>query len=133
METLAASLMKISNDIRWLGSGPRCGLGELRLPARQAGSSIMPGKVNPVIPEAASQVAMLVMGHDATIATACAAGSLELNPFLPLVAACLLDMYDGSLRYETREGGGASFVVEMPPARFTRGEPQDWPMGGDAW
>ncbi len=70
------------------------GLGEIRLPARQAGSSIMPGKVNPVIPEAVSQVAMLVMGHDVTIAMACAAGSLELNPFLPLVAACLLESLD---------------------------------------
>jgi aspartate ammonia-lyase len=64
------------------------------LPARQAGSSIMPGEVNPVIPEAVSQVAMLVMSHDATIASACAAGSLELNPFLPLVAACLLESLD---------------------------------------
>ena len=87
----AVSLLKICGDLRLLGSGPEAGLGELRLPPRQAGSSIMPGKVNPVIPEAASQVAMLVMGHDATIAIACAAGSLELNPFLPLVAACLLD------------------------------------------
>jgi aspartate ammonia-lyase len=87
----AVSLLKICGDLRLLGSGPEAGLGELRLPARQAGSSIMPGKVNPVIPEAASQVAMLVMGHDATIASACAAGSLELNPFLPLVAACLLE------------------------------------------
>jgi aspartate ammonia-lyase len=66
-------------------------LGEIKLPPRQAGSSIMPGKVNPVIPEAASQVAMLAFGYDQVIAQACAAGSLELNPFLPLVAACLLD------------------------------------------
>jgi len=87
----AVSLLKICSDLRLLGSGPEAGLGELRLPARQAGSSIMPGKVNPVIPEAASQVAMLVMGHDATIANACASGSLELNPFLPLVATCLLE------------------------------------------
>ena len=87
----AVSVLKICGDLRLLGSGPEAGLGELRLPARQAGSSIMPAKVNPVIPEAASQVAMLVMGNDATIATACAAGSLELNPFLPLVAACLLE------------------------------------------
>lgn len=87
----AVSLLKICSDLRLLSSGPEAGLGELRLPACQAGSSIMPGKVNPVIPEAASQVAMLVMGHDATIAAAAAAGSLELNPFLPLVAACLLE------------------------------------------
>jgi aspartate ammonia-lyase len=90
----AVSLLKICGDLRLMASGPEAGLGELRLPARQAGSSIMPGKVNPVIPEAASQVAMLVMGYDGTIAAACAAGSLELNPFLPLVAACLLESID---------------------------------------
>ena len=87
----AVSLLKICGDLRLLSSGPEAGLGEIRLPARQAGSSIMPGKVNPVIPEAVSQAAMLVMGHDSTIASACAAGSLELNPFLPLVCACLLE------------------------------------------
>jgi aspartate ammonia-lyase len=87
----AVSLLKICGDLRLMASGPEAGLREIRLPARQAGSSIMPGKVNPVIPEAVSQVAMLVMGHDATIAYACAAGNLELNPFLPLVAACLLE------------------------------------------
>ena len=90
----AVSLLKICSDLRLLASGPEAGLGEIRLPARQAGSSIMPGKVNPVIPEAVSQVAMLVMGHDATIAMACASGTLELNPFLPLVAACLLESID---------------------------------------
>jgi len=87
----AVSLLKICGDLRLLASGPEAGLGEIRLPARQAGSSIMPGKVNPVIPEAVSQIAMLVLGHDAVIANACAAGSLELNPFLPLVAHCLLE------------------------------------------
>lgn len=86
----AASLLKVCTDLRLLSSGPEAGLGEINLPARQAGSSIMPGKVNPVIPEAASQVAMLVMGHDQVIAAACAAGNLELNPFLPLVAHCLV-------------------------------------------
>jgi len=90
----AVSLLKICNDLRLLASGPQAGLGEIRLPARQAGSSIMPGKVNPVIPEAVSQAAMLVLGYDGTIAQACAAGSLELNPFLPLVAHCLLDSLD---------------------------------------
>ena len=90
----AVSLLKICSDLRLLSSGPEAGFGEIRLPARQAGSSIMPGKVNPVIPEAVSQVAMLVMGHDATIAMACASGSLELNPFLPLVANCLLESID---------------------------------------
>ena len=87
----AANLLKICGDLRLMSSGPEAGLGEIRLPRRQAGSSIMPGKVNPVIPEAVSQVALLVMGYDATIAAACGLGSLELNPFLPLVATCLLD------------------------------------------
>jgi aspartate ammonia-lyase len=90
----AVSLLKICTDLRLLASGPEAGFGEIRLPARQAGSSIMPGKVNPVIPEAVSQVAMLAMGHDVTIAQACAAGNLELNPFLPLVAHCLLESLD---------------------------------------
>ena len=90
----AVSLLKICTDLRLLASGPEAGFGEIRLPPRQAGSSIMPGKVNPVIPEAVSQAAMLVMGHDATIAMACASGSLELNPFLPLVANCLLESMD---------------------------------------
>lgn len=90
----AVSLLKICGDLRLMASGPEAGFGEIRLPARQAGSSIMPGKVNPVIPEAVSQAAMLVMGHDVAIAMACASGSLELNPFLPLVAACLLENLD---------------------------------------
>jgi aspartate ammonia-lyase len=90
----AVSLLKICGDLRLLSSGPEAGLGEIRLPARQAGSSIMPGKVNPVIPEAVSQAAMRVIGHDATITMACASGTLELNPFLPLVADCLLESLD---------------------------------------
>jgi len=91
LKACASSLLKICSDLRLLSSGPEAGIGEIRLPARQAGSSIMPGKVNPVIPEAVSQAAMLVMGYDAVIAQAASAGSLELNPFLPLVSACLLD------------------------------------------
>jgi aspartate ammonia-lyase len=94
LKACATSLLKVSSDLRLLSSGPEAGLGEIRLPERQAGSSIMPGKVNPVIPEAVSQASMLVMGYDAVIAQACAAGSLELNPFLPLVAACLLESCD---------------------------------------
>ena len=86
----AVNLLKICGDLRLLCSGPEAGLGEIRLPRRQAGSSIMPGKVNPVIPEAVSQVALLVIGYDATIATAAGLGSLELNAFLPLIADCLL-------------------------------------------
>jgi aspartate ammonia-lyase len=91
LKALAASLHKVSSDLRLLSSGPDAGFGEIRLPARQAGSSIMPGKVNPVIPEAVSQAAMLVFGYESTLSFACASGSLELNPFLPLIAWCLLD------------------------------------------
>ena len=91
IKACAVSLLKMCSDLRLLSSGPEAGLGEIRLPPRQAGSSIMPGKVNPVIPEAVSQAAMTVMGYDATIAQAAAAGSLELNSFLPLIAACLLE------------------------------------------
>jgi len=94
MKALATTLIKISGDLRLLGSGPEAGLGELRLPPRQAGSSIMPGKVNPVIPEAATQAALLAMGHDQTLSFAIALGSLELQPFLPLVAHCLLESFD---------------------------------------
>lgn len=90
LKALAVTLLKISTDLRLLSSGPEAGLGEITLPPCQAGSSIMPGKVNPVIPEAVSQAAMLVMGNDQVIALAAASGSLDLNPFLPLIAHCLL-------------------------------------------
>jgi len=94
LKAAAVNLLKICSDLRLLSSGPQAGLGEITLPPRQAGSSIMPGKVNPVIPEAVSQAAMQVMGLDAVIAQAAAAGSLELNAFLPLIAANLLDSLD---------------------------------------
>jgi len=90
LKACAATLIKVCNDLRFLSSGPEAGLGEIHLPPCQAGSSIMPGKVNPVIPEAAIESAMLVLGYDATLTLACASGNLELNPFLPLVAVCLL-------------------------------------------
>ena len=90
LKALASNLLKVATDLRLLASGPDGGLGEIRLPARQAGSSIMPGKVNPVIPEAVSQAAMAVMGNDQVIAQACSMGSLELNAFLPLIADALL-------------------------------------------
>jgi aspartate ammonia-lyase len=86
----AVNLFKISSDLRLLASGPRTGLGELKLPAVQAGSSIMPGKVNPVICEAVGQAAMLAIGNDATITLAAQSGQLELNAFLPLLAHALL-------------------------------------------
>jgi fumarate hydratase class II len=91
LKTFAISLTKIANDIRWLGSGPRCGLGELRVPALQPGSSIMPGKVNPVIPESVLMACAQVMGHDATIAWCAASGNLELNVTIPLIAYDLLE------------------------------------------
>ena len=94
LKACAANLIKISNDLRLLSSGPDGGLGEINLPERQAGSSIMPGKVNPVIPEAVMQCGMLVIGMDSALTQACCAGSLELNPFLPLLAECLLGEID---------------------------------------
>ena len=94
LKACASNLLKIASDLRLLSSGPDAGFGDLRLPARQAGSSIMPGKVNPVIPEAVSSAAMLVLGHDQTIALAVASGNLELNAFLPLIALCLLESED---------------------------------------
>ena len=94
VRTLAANLLKIGNDLRLLASGPHAGFGEIRLPARQAGSSIMPGKVNPVIPEAVGQAAIFVMGCDQMILQASSAGNLELNQFLPLVADSLLGSLD---------------------------------------
>ena len=94
LKACASTLLKICSDLRLLSSGPESGFAEIILPQRQAGSSIMPGKVNPVIPEAVSQAAMLVFGLDASLTIACASGSLELNAFLPLVAVCLLDGID---------------------------------------
>ncbi len=85
LKTLAASLMKIANDIRWLGSGPRCGLGELILPENEPGSSIMPGKVNPTQCEAMTMVAVQVMGNDAAVTVAGSQGNFELNVFKPVM------------------------------------------------
>jgi fumarate hydratase class II len=94
LKTVAVGLMKISNDIRWLGSGPRAGIGEIALPEVQPGSSIMPGKVNPVIAESVAMVAAQVMGNDATIAIAGQSGNFELNVMLPLIAYNLLQSID---------------------------------------
>lgn len=91
LRSYAVALTKIANDIRWLGSGPRCGLGELKLPAVQPGSSIMPGKVNPVIAESLLMVCAQVIGHDATIAWCAAAGNFELNVMMPVMAYDLLE------------------------------------------
>jgi fumarate hydratase class II len=94
LKTFAVSLTKIANDIRWLSSGPRCGLGEIRIPSLQPGSSIMPGKVNPVIPESVLQVAAQVIGNDAAITVSGQAGNFELNVMLPVVALNLLQSID---------------------------------------
>ncbi|MDT0547026.1 MULTISPECIES: class II fumarate hydratase [Streptomyces] len=91
LRTLAVSLTKIANDLRWMASGPRTGLAEIALPDLQPGSSIMPGKVNPVIPEAVLMVAAQVTGNDATVAWAGAAGNFELNVMLPVIAKNLLE------------------------------------------
>jgi fumarate hydratase class II len=91
LRTIAASVMKIANDVRWMGSGPRAGLGELRLPELQPGSSIMPGKVNPVILEVATQVAVQVYGNDAAVAFAGSQGNFELNVYMPVIARNLLE------------------------------------------
>ena len=85
LKTLAASLMKIANDIRWLGSGPRCGIGELLLPENEPGSSIMPGKVNPTQSEAMTMVCAQVIGNDTTVTIAGASGNFELNVFKPVI------------------------------------------------
>ncbi|MFE9362873.1 class II fumarate hydratase [Streptomyces sp. NPDC006978] len=91
LRTIAVSLTKISNDLRWMASGPRTGLAEISLPDLQPGSSIMPGKVNPVVPEAVLMVAAQVTGNDATVAVAGAAGNFELNVMLPVIAKNLLE------------------------------------------
>src|SRR3989442_15448287 len=91
MKTLAVSLTKIANDIRFMGSGPRAGIAELTLPELQKGSSIMPGKVNPVIPEVVLQVAAQVIGNDAAITVAGSQGNFELNVRVPVIARTLLD------------------------------------------
>jgi fumarate hydratase class II len=130
LRNYAVSLTKIANDIRWLGSGPRCGLGELKLPETQPGSSIMPGKVNPVIAESILMVCAQVIGYDATIAWCGAAGNLELNVMMPVMAYDILQSVEllaaGSKNFETRLVAGleanaerASSLVEQSLAMVT--------------
>ena len=94
LKSYSVSLMKISNDLRWMNSGPLAGLGEIELPTLQPGSSIMPGKVNPVIPEAAAMVAAQVIGNDAAITIGAQSGNFQLNVMLPLIAYNLLQSID---------------------------------------
>jgi fumarate hydratase class II len=91
LKTIATSLFKIANDIRWLGSGPRCGIGELLLPETQPGSSIMPGKVNPVICESVMQVCARVFGNDTTVTWAAANGNFELNTMMPVLSHAMME------------------------------------------
>lgn len=112
LRVVAVSLMKISNDLRWMNSGPLAGLGEIALPALQPGSSIMPGKVNPVIPEAVAQVAAQVIGNDTTITVAGQSGNFQLNVMLPLVAHNLLQSI-GLL------ANGARALADRAVARFS--------------
>jgi fumarate hydratase class II len=93
LRTIAVSLTKIANDIRWMGSGPLTGLGEIQLPDLQPGSSIMPGKVNPVLPEAVTQVAAQVIGNDAAVAWGGANGAFELNVYIPMMARNILESF----------------------------------------
>ena len=110
LKALAANLMKIANDIRWEASGPRCGMGELRIPENEPGSSIMPGKVNPTQCEAVTMVAVQVMGADAAIGFAASQGNFQLNVFLPvcaynfLLSARLLSDAMDSFRVHCAEG-----------------------------
>ncbi|UQX02777.1 class II fumarate hydratase [Streptomyces sp. RerS4] len=116
LRTVAVSLTKISNDLRWMASGPRTGLAEINLPDLQPGSSIMPGKVNPVVPEAVLMIAAQVMGNDATVAVAGAAGNFELNVMLPVMARNLLEsirlLGNGSRLLADRTVAGITANVE---------------------
>jgi fumarate hydratase class II len=135
LRAYAVALTKIANDIRWLGSGPRCGLGELRLPAVQPGSSIMPGKVNPVIAESLLMVCAQVIGYDAAIAWSGAAGNFELNVMMPVMAYDLLDsialLAAGSRNFAERlvegleaDGARAGAFVEQSLAMGTALAPE---------
>jgi len=94
LKTFAVSLIKIANDLRWLSSGPRCGLGEVRIPSLQPGSSIMPGKINPVIPEAVLQASAQVIGNDTVVTFAGQTGNFELNVMMPVMAYDILQSID---------------------------------------
>src|SRR5437773_2620138 len=104
LKTLAASLMKIANDVRWLSSGPRCGIGELRIPENEPGSSIMPGKVNPTQSEALTMLCCQVFGNDVAVNIGGASGNFELNVFKPLIAHNFLQsvrlLTDGVISFE---------------------------------
>lgn len=112
LKVLAVSLIKIANDLRWMNSGPLAGLGEIELEALQPGSSIMPGKVNPVIPEAIAMVSAQVIGNDATITVAAQSGNFELNVMLPVIAYNLLQSIE-------LLGNGSRLLAEKAIRSFT--------------
>ena len=135
LKTLAASLNKIANDIRWLASGPRCGLGEIKIPENEPGSSIMPGKVNPTQCEAMTMVCCQVFGNDVTIGMAGASGNFELNVYMPVIAYNLLQsirlLGDACNSFNENCAAGIEPVPEnrlfpapFPDARY-RAEPQN--------
>ena len=132
LKSLACALMKIANDIRWLGSGPRLGLGELILPAVQPGSSIMPGKVNPVIAEALIMVCAQVIGNDSAITLGGLYANFQLNTMLPLIARNLIQQ----IRYLT--GGCTIFTDKLlrgltaDRERIKAGNERSWPWS-PAW
>jgi aspartate ammonia-lyase len=120
LKACAVNLLKISGDLRLMNSGPRGGLGEIRLEARQVGSSIMPGKVNPVIPECVAQCAMQTIANDAAITLAAASGQLELNAFMPLIADALLDSLTLLRNAATRFREACIDTLEADPAACAR-------------
>jgi aspartate ammonia-lyase len=120
LKACAVNLLKISGDLRLMASGPRGGLGELRLQARQVGSSIMPGKVNPVIPECVAQCAMQTVANDAAITLAAASGQLELNAFMPLIADALLDSLGLLCGAVSRFRSACIETLEADPAACAR-------------
>ena len=136
LKVIAVSLMKIANDLRWMNSGPLAGLGEIALPALQPGSSIMPGKVNPVIPEATAMVAAQVIGNDATITIAGQSGNFQLNVMLPVIAYNLLESIaparqrlaragrsgDRGLHGQSRAPGGGARAQSDPGHRAQSGD-----------
>ena len=124
LKTVAVSLMKIANDVRWLGSGPRAGIGEIELPEVQPGSSIMPGKVNPVIPESVCQVAAQVIGNDAAITIAGQSGNFEINVMMPVAAYNLLqsvDLLTEAARNFTRQCVVGIAATDRGPEMVERG------------
>ena len=124
LKTVAVSLMKIANDVRWLGSGPRAGIGEIELPEVQPGSSIMPGKVNPVIPESVCQVAAHVIGNDTAIMVAGQSGNFEINVMMPVAAYNLLqsiDLLAEAARNFTRQCISGITATERGPEMVEQG------------